>query len=41
MRKLAPEIGISSATLCRVCKGLAMDADTLLKVINWMVRNRK
>lgn len=40
MRKLAPEIGISSATLCRVCAGYAMDADTLLKVINWMVRAR-
>jgi len=41
MRTLAPEIGISSATLCRVCKGLDMDAATLLKIINWLVRNRK
>lgn len=41
MRKLAPEIGISSPTLCRVCAGYAMDADTFLKVVNWMMRNRK
>lgn len=40
MRKLAPEIGVSSATLCRICAGQAMDADTLLKVVNWMVRPR-
>lgn len=40
MRKLAPEIGISAATLHRVCSGYAMDADTLLKVINWMVKER-
>jgi plasmid maintenance system antidote protein VapI len=40
MRPLAREIGISSATLCRICAGQAMDADTLLKVINWMVRTR-
>lgn len=36
MRKLAPEIGISPATLHRLCSGYAMDADTMLKVINWM-----
>ena len=40
MRKLAPEIGISSATLHRICAGYAMDADTLLKVINWMTKDR-
>lgn len=40
MRKLAPEIGISAATLHRVCSGYAMDADTMLKVINWMVKER-
>ena len=40
MRKLAPQIGISAATLHRVCAGYAMDADTLLKVINWMQRTR-
>lgn len=40
MRKLAPQIGISASTLHRVCAGYAMDADTLLKVINWMVRAR-
>jgi hypothetical protein len=41
MRKLAPEIGISSPTLHRVCSGYAMDGDTLLKVLNWMMRKRK
>jgi DNA-binding Xre family transcriptional regulator len=39
MRKLAPKIGISSATLHRVCAGYDMDAKTLLKVINWMTAN--
>ena len=40
MRKLAPEIGISPATLHRVCKGLDMDADTLMKVLNWLTSKR-
>jgi hypothetical protein len=40
MRELAPQIGISHPTLFRVCKGYAMDANTLLKVLNWMVRSR-
>lgn len=40
MRKLAPEIGISAATLHRVCSGYAMDAATMLKVINWLMRTR-
>jgi plasmid maintenance system antidote protein VapI len=40
MRKLAPQIGISSATLHRACNGHSLDADTLLKIINWMVRAR-
>lgn len=40
MRTLAPEIGLSASTLHRVCAGYAMDADTLLKVINWMARAR-
>lgn len=40
MRTLGPEIGISAATLHRVCSGYALDADTLLKVINWMSRSR-
>ena len=40
MRKLAPQIGISPATLHRLCAGYAMDAVTLLKVINWMTKAR-
>jgi plasmid maintenance system antidote protein VapI len=41
MRPLAAEIGISAATMHRICRGYSMDADTLLKVINWMVKVRK
>lgn len=41
MRTLAHEIGISASTLHRVCAGYAMDADTLLKVINWMTKARQ
>lgn len=41
MRKLAPEIGISAATLHRVCSGYAMDADTLMKVLNWLLKVRR
>jgi plasmid maintenance system antidote protein VapI len=37
MRTLAPEIGISAATLHRICEGYAMDADTLMKLLNWMM----
>jgi len=40
MRTLAPQIGISASTLHRVCSGYAMDADTLLKIMNWMTRTR-
>lgn len=40
MRTLAPQIGISTSTLHRVCAGYAMDADTLLKIMNWMARTR-
>jgi plasmid maintenance system antidote protein VapI len=40
MRQLGPDIGISAATLHRVCSGYAMDADTLMKIINWMQRAR-
>ena len=36
VRELAPEIGISIATLSRIERGHAMDADTLLKVWTWL-----
>lgn len=39
MRTLAPEIGVSAATLHRICSGYAMDADTLMKVLNWLMRD--
>jgi len=41
MRQVAPEIGISHPTLHRVCSGYALDADTLLKIINWMMQVRR
>lgn len=40
MRTLAPKIGISAPTLHRVCSGYAMDADTLMKIANWMLKAR-
>ena len=40
MRKLGAEIGISAATMHRICSGYAMDADTLMKVLNWAMKVR-
>ncbi len=37
LRKIAPEIGISSATLMRIEVGQAFDAETLLKLWTWML----
>lgn len=36
-RDLAPLIGIGHTTLYRVCGGAACDADTLVKILNWMM----
>jgi hypothetical protein len=36
-RALSCEIGISAATLNRIERGNAMDAATLVKVLNWMM----
>jgi hypothetical protein len=41
MRTLGPEIGVSAATLHRICSGYAMDAATLMKILNWMMKARK
>lgn len=41
MRKLGAEIGISGATVHRICAGQSMDSETLLKIVNWMVRDTK
>ena len=38
VRQVAPEMGISIATLSRIERGHAMDADTLVKVIRWLMR---
>lgn len=35
-RKLAPAIGISSATLNRISRGEPMDGKTMLKLIKWI-----
>ena len=39
VRDLAPQIGISIATLSRIERGHAMDAETLLKVWMWLVKH--
>lgn len=36
VRECAADIGISAATLSRIERGHAMDADTLLKVWAWL-----
>lgn len=36
MRDLAAEMGLSIATLSRIERGHAMDADTLLKIWAWL-----
>ena len=40
VRQLAPEIGISSATLCRMEAGKDPDAQTMLRVLAWMFGRR-
>lgn len=37
VRDIAPQIGISIATLSRVERGRAMDAETMLKVWRWLI----
>ena len=41
VRELAPEIGISIATLSRIERGHTPDADTLLKVWTWLLKDAK
>lgn len=36
VRELAVEIGISFPTLSRVENGLGIDANTLMKIFNWL-----
>lgn len=38
LRTLGKEIGISAPTLMRIEAGRATDADTLMKILNWMTR---
>jgi transcriptional regulator with XRE-family HTH domain len=40
VRELATEIGISIATLSRIERGHAMDAATLMKVLNWLLQDK-
>lgn len=40
LRDLAPQLGISSATLMRIESGQAFDADTLLKMWAWLTEKR-
>ncbi len=37
VRDLAAQIGISAATISRIERGHAMDAQSLLAVINWLM----
>jgi transcriptional regulator with XRE-family HTH domain len=36
VRQLAKEIGIAFATLSRLENGMAVDADTLMKILVWL-----
>lgn len=36
MRTMAKELGVSTATISRIENGKNIDADTLLKLINWL-----
>ena len=35
-RELAKEMGAAYATICRIERGHAIDATTLLRIMNWM-----
>lgn len=37
LRTVAAEIGISAATLMRISHGRSTDAETFIKVVNWML----
>lgn len=39
LREIAPQIGISAATLMRIETGQAMDAETLLKLWAWCLKS--
>ena len=41
LRVVAPQIGISAATLMRIEAGQAFDADSLLKLWTWMLAEDK
>jgi transcriptional regulator with XRE-family HTH domain len=38
VRDVAPQVGISSATISRIERGQTMDAATLLKLLDWLLR---
>lgn len=38
LRTLGKDIGVSAPTLMRIEAGRACDADTLLKILNWLLR---
>jgi transcriptional regulator with XRE-family HTH domain len=38
VRDVAPRIGVSIATVSRFERGHAMDATTLLRVMNWLLQ---
>lgn len=41
MRDVAKEIGMSASTLCRLENGKDTDVQTLVKILNWLLADRK
>jgi len=41
LRDVAAEIGFSAATLCRLEQGYMPDADTFMKLLNWVLKKAK
>lgn len=38
LRSFGKQVGLSAPTLLRIEAGRACDADTLMKILNWMLR---
>lgn len=41
MRDVAKEIGVSASTLCRLEAGKDTDAQTLMRILNWLLVPKK
>lgn len=40
LRSVAEEVGISAATLMRITHGRTPDADTFVKILNWLLEKK-